>query len=61
MHWLTGVHIARETAENVERAGWTLDEVVPLTRADMFVRIEARKQAGETTTDSDDPPSISPQ
>ena len=42
-HWLTGVHVARETVENVRDAGWALDEVSPLSRADVFRRIEARK------------------
>lgn len=43
VHWLTGVHIARETVENVREAGWALDEVTPLSRADVFRRIEAHK------------------
>jgi phosphatidylethanolamine/phosphatidyl-N-methylethanolamine N-methyltransferase len=40
-HWLTGVHIARETVQNVQKAGWTLDDVTALSRADVFRRIEA--------------------
>ena len=43
MHWVTGVHIARNTARNVEKAGWQIEEVTPLTRGDIFLKIEARK------------------
>lgn len=43
LHWLTGVHIARETVDNVRRAGWDVQEVVSLSRADIFRRIVARK------------------
>ncbi len=43
VHWLTGVHIARETAENVRRAGWGVQEAQSLTRGDIFRRIVARK------------------
>ncbi|WP_263821403.1 hypothetical protein [Salinibacter sp.] len=43
MHWLTGVHIARETVQNVRKAGWTVDDVTSLSWADVFRRIEARK------------------
>lgn len=54
VHWLTGVHIiARETAENVQKAGWTLDEVVSFTGADLFLRIEARTPAGDSTSDTE--------
>jgi phosphatidylethanolamine/phosphatidyl-N-methylethanolamine N-methyltransferase len=42
-HWLTGVHVARQTVQNVQGAGWSLDGVVALSRADVFRRIEARK------------------
>jgi ubiquinone/menaquinone biosynthesis C-methylase UbiE len=41
VHWGTGVHIARETTRNVEKAGWQIDRVTPLTRGDIFLRIEA--------------------
>lgn len=43
LHWAGGMHIARETVENVRRAGWTIEEVVPLSTADIFRRIVARK------------------
>jgi ubiquinone/menaquinone biosynthesis C-methylase UbiE len=43
VHWLTGVHIARETVQNVRYAGWVLDDVTALSRADVFRRIEAHK------------------
>lgn len=46
VHWLTGVHIARETVQNVQNAGWTLDEVTALSRADVFRRIEAHTSDG---------------
>ena len=46
VHWGTGVHIARETVENVRAAGWALDEVTALSRADVFRRIEAHKPGG---------------
>lgn len=42
-HWLTGVHIARQTVENVRRAGWDVQEVASLSRADVVRRVEARK------------------
>jgi phosphatidylethanolamine/phosphatidyl-N-methylethanolamine N-methyltransferase len=43
VHWVTGVHIARATVRNVERAGWKIDEVTPLSRFDIFRRIEAQR------------------
>lgn len=43
VHWLTGVHIARETVENVRRAGWIIDDVTSLSRADVFRRLDAHK------------------
>lgn len=43
IHWLTGVHIARRTVENVEEAGWIIDRVVPLSMASIFRKIEAHK------------------
>lgn len=43
LHELTGVHIARKTVRNVRRAGWTVNEVAALSRADIFRRIEAHK------------------
>lgn len=43
IHWLAGMHIVRETVDTVRRAGWDLQEVVSLSRADIFRRIVARK------------------
>ncbi len=43
VHWAGGMHIARETVENVRRAGWAIEEVVPLSPADIFRLIVARK------------------
>lgn len=43
IHWLAGMHIARETVANVRRAGWKVQEVEPLTSGDIFRRIVARK------------------
>lgn len=43
IHWLTGVHVARETVQNVQTAGWLIDEVVPLSRGEVFRSIEAHK------------------
>ena len=45
VHWMIGVHIARHTVSNVERAGWQLDRVKPLSKFDIFRRIEAHKPA----------------
>lgn len=45
VHWLTGVHIARETVRNVERSGWALEEVTNLTRSKIFRHVQARKPA----------------
>lgn len=42
-HYLSGVHIARQTVENVERAGWQIDQVQGLTAKGIFKRIEATK------------------
>ena len=43
IHWAAGMHIARETVDNVRRAGWEVQAVEPLTRGDIFRRIVARK------------------
>jgi len=43
MHWLTGVHIARRTVQNVQAAGWTVDDVSLLTWGDIYRRITAHK------------------
>lgn len=52
IHWLTGVHIARETVKNVREAGWTIDDVTSLSRADVFRRIEAHKPNGDPGSDA---------
>ncbi len=44
MHYLSGVHIARETVKNVENAGWDIDEVQELTSNGIFRKIEATKR-----------------
>tara|TARA_R100001143_G_C3360969_1_gene135607 strand:+ start:5684 stop:6322 length:639 start_codon:yes stop_codon:yes gene_type:complete len=43
IHYLSGVHIARHTVENVEAAGWKIKEVKELTMGGIFKRIEAIK------------------
>jgi len=43
IHWAAGMHIARETVDNVRRAGWNVQTVEPLTRGDIFRRIVARR------------------
>lgn len=43
IHYLSGVHIARQTVENVERAGWQIDRVQDLTASGIFKKIEATK------------------
>lgn len=43
VHWLTGVHIARRTVDNVAEAGWVIDQVTSLTNNDVFRLIEAHK------------------
>lgn len=43
VHWLTGVHIARRTVENVVAAGWAVDRVTSLTKYDIYRMIEAHK------------------
>lgn len=51
VHWLTGVHIARETVEYVRAAGWAFDEVTSLSWADVFRRIQAHKPGDEPGVD----------
>ena len=46
IHYLSGVHIARETVENVKKAGWEILEVEELTHGGIFRMIEAKKPAG---------------
>ena len=43
IHRRTGVHIARQTVENVRAAGWHLDRARPLTPLGLFRRIDAHK------------------
>ncbi len=44
IHYLSGVHIARQTVENVEKAGWNIVKVYDLTAKGIFKKIEASKQ-----------------
>jgi ubiquinone/menaquinone biosynthesis C-methylase UbiE len=43
IHYMSGVHIARQTVENVEAAGWKVEQVKNLTMGGIFKRIEAVK------------------
>ncbi|MFH5885995.1 class I SAM-dependent methyltransferase [Halalkalibaculum sp. DA3122] len=43
IHYVTGVHIARQTVANVEKAGWKIEQVRDLTAKGIFKRIEASK------------------
>jgi len=43
IHYLSGVHIARKTVANVEKAGWEIDRTKDLTVSGIFKRIDARK------------------
>ncbi|TYP93590.1 Methyltransferase domain-containing protein [Fodinibius salinus] len=43
IHYLSGVHIARQTVSNVEKAGWDIDKVRDLTATGIFKKIEATK------------------
>ena len=43
IHWLVGVHIARETVTNVENAGWNIVDVKDLEPSGIFRMIEAEK------------------
>lgn len=43
LHYLSGVHIARQTVENVEKAGWSIEKVQDLTAKGIFKKIEASK------------------
>ncbi|MDZ7773828.1 MAG: class I SAM-dependent methyltransferase [Balneolaceae bacterium] len=42
-HYLSGVHIARETVTNVEKAGWQLQQVRDLTKGGIVKKIEGVK------------------
>jgi len=43
IHFLSGVHIARQTVANVRKAGWDIDKVQDLTAKGIFKNIEATK------------------
>lgn len=43
IHYISGVHIARQTVANVEKAGWNIEQVQDLTAKGVFKRIEATK------------------
>lgn len=43
LHYLSGVHIARQTVANVEKAGWQLENVQDLTRGGIVKKVEAIK------------------
>ncbi|PAU94284.1 SAM-dependent methyltransferase [Aliifodinibius salipaludis] len=43
IHYLSGVHIARNTVKNVEKAGWNIEKVQDLTAKGIFKKIEASK------------------
>lgn len=45
VHWLAGVHIARETVENVRRAGWKIREAEAFSSAGIFHWIVAVKSS----------------
>ncbi len=46
IHYLSGVHIARQTVTNVEKAGWKIDNVKELTAGGIVKKIEASKPDG---------------
>lgn len=41
IHYLSGVHIARQTVANVEQAGWNIEKVQDLTAKGIFKKIKA--------------------
>ena len=43
IHYLSGVHIARQTVENVEQADWEINQVQDLTVKGIFKKIKATK------------------
>lgn len=43
IHFLSGVHIARQTVSNVKKAGWEIEQVEDLTAKGIFKKIEATK------------------
>jgi len=42
IHYLAGVHIARQTVDNVRKAGWNIENVEELTSNGVFRFIDAR-------------------
>lgn len=43
-HYLTGVHVARETVSNVQKSGWTIESIQVLNGSGIFKKIVARKK-----------------
>lgn len=43
IHYLSGVHIARQTVENVKKAGWKIDNVQDLTAKGIFKKMKVSK------------------
>lgn len=43
IHYLSGVHIARKTVANVEKAGWDINKIQDLTAKGIFKKIQAIK------------------
>lgn len=43
-HYLTGVHIARETVTNIQKSGWTVESIQVLNGSGIFKKIVARKK-----------------
>ncbi|SHF97829.1 phosphatidylethanolamine N-methyltransferase /phosphatidyl-N-methylethanolamine N-methyltransferase [Fodinibius roseus] len=43
IHYISGVHIARQTVANVEKAGWNIEQLQDLTAKGIFKRIEATR------------------
>ncbi len=46
IHYLSGVHIARKTVANIEKAGWQIDNVEVLTSGGIVKKIKASKPDG---------------
>lgn len=44
VHWLLGYHIARQTIDNVRKAGWKIDEVISLDMANIHRMVLASKE-----------------
>jgi ubiquinone/menaquinone biosynthesis C-methylase UbiE len=43
IHYISGVHIARQTVESVKNAGWNIEKVQDLTAKGIFKKIKASK------------------